>query len=390
MLFALTLMLLPPCDFTIRGAADWARVNDPDKTVICVAPAPTYTYEQVGVVQLTASGTVNRPRWLRWANDDESVHPARVPVDETAAVSQFDVTGSHWIIDRLVVRDAIYQPRVMGTGNTLQRMVFEKPRSWEGRPGGLMVNFWSGSGHAVIDSVFRDPYRAKGVDSYAVYIHQAEGVTVQGNEFIDMVDGVQNGPQAGGGNRIAGNEFYHTPRNYTDCNGRFDPDGACSCSEGAAFVAKGPADQPESYIEDNLVWGFKKTDAVCAGTGTPGVVMDFGSQGGSPPQPMLTRHFTIRNNAMIAWVPNAIYLGREVEDLTITGNFVANAEYAISNVYGQRITVTNNVFAGNKTDYFTGPEARGTVYTGNRRAATAEKCFTLRHITDPHTLCVAY
>lgn len=384
------MLLLPTCDFTIRKAADWARVNDPEKTVICVAPAPTYTYEQVGVVQLSASGTADRPRWLRWSNDDESVHPALVPAEETAAISQFDLNGSHWIIDRLVVRDAIYQPRVMGTGNILQRMVFERPRSWEGRPGGLMLNFWSGSDNAIVDSVFREPFRAKGIDSYAVYIHRAARITVQGNEFINLVDGVQNGPEAGGGNRFVGNEFYQTPEIYTNCSGVFDPDGACACSEGMAIVAKGPADQPESYIENNLVWGFRKTDPVCAGSGTPGVVLDFGAQVGPPLRPMLTRHFTIRNNAIIAWVPHAIYLGRKVEDLTIIGNYVANADVAISNVYGQRITVRDNVFLGNGTDYNTGPEAWGTEYAGNRRAGTADKCFTMRHITDPRPLCVAY
>ena len=282
MLLALAVALLPPCEFTIREKADWAHVNDPDKAVICVAPAPTYTYEDVGVVQLSASGTADKPRWLRWANDDESVHPALVPAAETAAVSQFDLTGSHWVIDRLVVRDAIYQPRVMGTGNVLQRMVFEKPRPWAGRPVGLMLNFWSGSDNAVVDSVFREPYRAQGMDSYAVYINEAERITVRGNEFIDMVDGVSNGPEAGGGNRIVGNEFYHTPASYTDCKGHYDPNGKCSCSEGMAMVAKGPADKPESYIERNLVWGFRKTDPVCAGSGTPGAAFDFGSEAGSP------------------------------------------------------------------------------------------------------------
>jgi hypothetical protein len=112
MLLALTLALLPPCDFTIRETADWKHVNDPDKSVICVAPAPTYTVEQVGVLKLTASGTADRPRWLRWANEDESLHPALVPEEQTAAISGFDITGSHWIIDRLVVRDEIGHPGI--------------------------------------------------------------------------------------------------------------------------------------------------------------------------------------------------------------------------------------------------------------------------------------
>ena len=270
MLLILAVALLPACHFTIRAA-------------------PTCTCEQAGIVQLSASGTANQPRWLRWSNDDEAVHPALVPATQTAAISQFDLTGSHRIIDGLVVRDAIYQPRVMGSRNSLRRMVFEKPRAWEGM----------------------------------------------------------------------------------------------------AIVAKGPADKPESYIEHNLVWGFRKTDPLCAGPGTPGVVFDFGSQAGSPPRPMLARDFTVRNNVLIGWVPHAIYLGRKVEDLKISGNYVANADLAISNSYGRRITIRDNVFVGNGTDYQTGPDARETDYAGNRRAGLAEKCLTLRHITASRTLCNA-
>ncbi len=382
--------MLPACDFTIRTKADWAHVNDPDKTVICVAPAPTYTVEDLGIVQLAASGTAARPRWLRWANDDESVHPALVPADQTAAISQFDVTGSHWVLDRLVVRDAIYQPRVMGTDNVLRRMVFEKPRAWTGRPTGLMLQFTSGSDNALVDSVFREPYRAPGIDSYAVYIHEAERITIRGNEFIDMVDGVQNGPDAGGSNRIIGNEFYHTPASYTDCHGNFDPKGKCSCAEGMAVVAKGPAEKPESYIERNLVWGFRRTDPVCAGSGTPGVVFDFGSWAGSPLQPMLTRHFTVRDNVIIADVPHAIYTGEKVEDLAIVNNYISGADSAIENVYGKRLTITANTFFGNGIDYNTSPLARDTVYAGNRKAGNDTLCVTTRHLTSPGTLCVKF
>ena len=390
MLSVLALALLPPCDFTIREKDDWRHVNDADKTVICVAAAPTYSYEDVGVVQLSASGTADKPRWLRWANDDPSVHPALVPAASTAAISQFDVTGSHWIIDRLVVRDAIYQPRVMGTGNLLQRMVFEKPRPWSGRPVGLMLAFWTGDGNAVVDSVFREPYRAKGIDSYAIYIHQAGRITIQGNEFIDLVDGVSNGPEAGGGNRIVGNEFYQTSASYTDCHGHFDPHGKCSCAEGMAVVPKGPADQAESYIERNLVWGFRKSDPECGGSGTPGVAFDFGSEAGSPLRPMLTRHFTVRDNVIIAQVPNAIYLGRKVEDISFVNNYISGADHGISNSYGQRIRITANTFFANGIDYDTGPAAWDTVYEANRRAGDGELCVTTRHLTSPVPLCVPF
>jgi len=390
MLLSIAMSLLPPCDFTIRTATDWEHVNDADKRVICVAPAPTYTVEQVGVVQLTASGTPESPRWLRWANDDETLHPANVPPEATAALSQFDLHGSNWVIDRIVVRDALYQPRVMGYSNRLQRMVFEKPRPWPGRKLGLMLNVFTGSDHVIADSVFREPFRQSRVDSYALYIHQAQRVTVQGNEFIDLVDGVSNGPEAGGGNRIIDNEFYQTSASYTDCRGNFDPKGKCSCSEGMAFVAKGPTDQPESYVERNLVWGFQKTDPLCAGTGTPGVVFDFGSTATGEPRPRLTRHFTVRDNVILAKVPNAIYLGAAVEDLTISGNYISGAESGVTNLYGKRIEVRGNVFNRNGFNYRTGPDAKGGAYVGNRMAGAAKRCFVVRHLTAPATRCVRW
>jgi len=387
---ALAMAVLPPCDFTIRNKSDWAHVNDPGKRVICVAAAQTYRYEDVGIVQLSASGTPERPRWLRWANDNESVHPANVPAEQTAAVAQFDLTGSYWVLDRLVVRDAVYQPQVMGVGNILQRMVFEKPRRWEGRPTGLMLHFKNGSDNAVVDSVFREPFRARGIDSYAVFISEAERITVKGNEFIDLVNGVQNGPLAGGGNRFVENEFYHTSAAYTDCKGQLDPEGSCSCAEGMAVVAKGPADKPESFIERNLIWGFKRTDQFCAGSGTPGAVFDFGSWDGTPFTPQVTRYFTVRDNIIVASEPHAIYLGLIVEDLTIVGNYVSGADVGISNQYGKRIKVTGNTFHDNKVDYRSGPTAKDTIYEGNRRAANGELCVTTHHLTNPTKRCFPY
>ncbi len=369
MLLTIALLTLPPCDFTIRSKADWAHVNDQDKNVICVAAAPTYTYEDVGVVQLSASGTADKPRWLRWANEDPSVHPALVPSDQTAAISQFDLIGSNWVVDRLVVRDAIYQPRVMGNMNRLQRMVFEKPRVWEGRQNGLMLHLTSGSENAVVDSVFRESYRARGADSYAIYIHHAAGVTISGNEFIDLVGGVQSGPEAGGGHYIVDNEFYHTPAIYTDCRGIYTSTGNCSCSEGMAVVAKGPANQAQSYIERNVVWGFKRSDPTCAGTGSPGTAFDFGSGA------KLTRHFIVRDNVIIADVPSAIYLGRSVEDMTIQRNRIAGSDNAISNVYGERVDVSDNTFLGKRVQFVDSPSA-GTL------------CVTTHHLTGPRNLCV--
>lgn len=384
MIPALALAILPACQFTIRTAADWVHVNDADKTVICVAAAPTYTVESVGVIKLTASGTSTSPRWLRWDNADETRHPARMLRSQTAAVAQFNVTGSYWILDRLVVRDGLYPPQVMGRHNTLQKMLFEQPRPWPGRASGLMLDFVSGSDNAVVDSVFRLPFRAPGIDSYAVYISQARRITVSGNEFADLVDGVSNGPLAGGGNLIIDNEFYHTSASYTDCHGTFTPDGACSCSEGMAVVPKGPAQQPQSYIQRNLVWGFRRTDPYCAGSGTPGVGFDLGSS------EMVTRNFTIQDNVIIAAEPHGIYLGRYVEDISILNNRIYGANTGIANVYGQRITITGNQFGAVAIPYATGPVAAGTVYQNNLVTGDHSYCVNTRHLTNPAVRCIQF
>jgi hypothetical protein len=250
--------------------------------------------------------------------------------------------------------------------------------------GALMLGFVSGSDNAVVDSVFRQGLRVPGIDSYAIYIHEAERITIKGNEFIDLVDGVSNGPLAGGGNKITDNEFYHTPASYTDCKGNFDPDGKCSCAEGMAVVPKGPADKAPSHIERNLIWGFRKTDPVCAGSGTPGVAIDLGSG------EAMTRNFVIRDNIILAAVSYGIYLGRYVEDVEISGNYVAEAEYGISNSYGQRIRVTDNTYYRNGINYHTGPIAWGTVLKRNRRAGKGELCFTVRHLTAPEQRCTPF
>jgi hypothetical protein len=178
------------------------------------------------------------------------------------------------------------------------------------------------------------------------------------------------------------NEMYFTSASYTDCQGNFTPTGACVCSEGMAMVPKGPSSQAMSYIENNFLWGFKRSDQYCAGSGTPGVGIDLGAGG------TMTRNFVVRNNTIVgSGVPSGIYLGRYVEDVIIDKNYVSGTGTGISNTYGQNITVTNNLYYNNGNDYGTSSMASGTTMSGNRTATAGERCEVKRHLTSPTQVC---
>jgi hypothetical protein len=376
------------CDLIINEQRDWQRVNEPGIHAICVQSGKIWSHDEIGVIELTASGTADRPRFLYWHdptdphNDD---HPAYMPLEKQAGLSQFVISGDWWVLDRLTIRGSVGVPSTgSGRHNLLNRMIFERPlnRGQSSKANYLLFRFDSGAQNTVQHSVFRDAGKKPGVDGYAVYFHKETNSRFLYNEMINLAGGIQEGPLSGGNHVAYGNEFYITEEAYTDCNGSYTPTGNCMCSEGQALVLKGAQGPGGFRFEHNIAWGLKPSDRHCAGSGTPGSGINIGSGGRH------TGNADIVNNIVIGTVPYGILLGRHVEDIRISGNYLQGAEIGIQIGYGQNIIVDDNTFQNIGTPVRIGSYATNVNVHGSRSAEPGERCFVRKHITSPQLVCL--
>jgi hypothetical protein len=385
--FSSTVELPAKCDLIIQKQQDWLRVNDPDIRAICVQAGKIWSHQEIGTVELTASGTSDHPRFLYWydPNDKENnEHPARMPIEKQAGLAQFVIRGDWWILDRLTIRGSVSIPTTgSGKYNVLNRMIFERPlnRGQKGKANYLLFRFGSGENNTVQHSVFRDTDKKPGIDGYAVYFHKEKNSSFLYNEMINLAGGIQEGPLSGGNHVAYGNEFYITEDSYTDCAGKYTPSGKCMCSEGQVLTLKGTPSAGGFHFEGNIAWGLKPSDKQCAGTGAPGTGVNIGSGGKN------TQKANIVNNTIIGTLPYGIYLGRDVENIQISSNYLAGMETGIQIGYGLNITVNNNLFYSVDTPVRIGDLARDVQALGNRSAIPGERCITLRHITAPQLFC---
>jgi hypothetical protein len=377
-------IVLPECDYIISNAADWKNINSPSHSVFCVTPA-TYTYKDIGVVQLTQSGTKQKRRYLRWYDpknpDDKETHIANIPQHRLAVIPQFRVKASYWIIDRIAMRNG-RGPNTFEDGasnNILNRILIE------GGTSTLFIRFINSSDNILQHSILRDTIAIPGRDSYTIYFHSSKGERIVNNEIYNYGGGIQQSPSSLGNHVIYGNEMYITDDLYTDCKGNRNKSGPCMCSEGMAVVLKG-IDQPGAMfrIEKNLIYGHRRHDEFCMGSGTPGVAINLGSGGNS------VRNVIIKDNVLLNQVPNNIYMGLHINNVKITGNVIGYSVNGITNVYGKNVIITNNKFVNNAKNIFTSLNA-ATTYENNRNINNEEKanlCFTVKKFTNPHTVCL--
>ena len=376
---------LPACDYIIRKAADWGKINDPRYEVFCVAPG-VYTYKDIGVVSLKRSGTEKRPRYLRWYDPehphDVDTHVVNIPLEKQAVIPQFRLAADYWVIDRIVMRGGRRQNTLESgaSHNVLNRILIEEGTAT------LLLQFFESSHNVLQHSVLRNTIAIPGRDSYVIYFHKSEGERIVDNEIYNFGDGIQQSPLSRNNHVVSGNEMYITDALYTDCKGKRDRKGPCMCSEGMALALKG-VDRPGTTfrIENNLIYGLRRHDDFCMGSGTPGVAIDLGSGGN------VTRNVIIRNNVLLNRVPNNINMGLHVGDVEVSRNVIGYSKYGITNVYGDRVTITENLFVNNDENYHTGSKAVHTIYENNRQASDSEKvslCYRVKKFTNPHTVCV--
>lgn len=337
-----------PRAWIIRTAADWKRINDPAFRVFCVTPG---NYRSVGLIVLTADGTPTNRRWIRWfdpANPaDTATHPVDMPAAKRAVINQILLgdpktknPAHYWTLDRLTITGFNVGANRVGqgtVGSVLNRLLIENAPI-------LFLAFDDGSNNTLQNSVLRNAIPQPKKDVCLIYFNSNASTKILHNELYNAASSaIQIGPGAKSGHLIAGNEIYITPDLYTDCRGHKDPHGECAASE-TGIVLKGPHGAAGTVlIQDNVIWGMRKTDTSVAGTGGPGEGISLGSGG------LSVDNVAISNNAIFG-TGYGVYVGAHVKSVTVNGNVfydIRNREgnaVGLSNGYGDQFKIFNNTF----------------------------------------------
>lgn len=350
-------IILPACDtgvadvFLIDSVSDWKEINSPRYRVFCILPGD---YTEAGTIELKASGTPKKKRYIRLyipgESADVSPHPVKLPLSKQAVIAQLRIgdqarnIGVHdWILDRVVIRGS-YGANWVGNGsrnNILNRLLIEGSKST-----GVLV-FDDASHNILQNSVLRNTAYSPDKDYVLIYFSKDEGEQIINNELYNATaSAIQQGPNSRSNHVIYGNDIYVAPARYTDCEGNFDSKGKCSCTE-VGVVLKGPDIKGHMFrIENNIFWGFRPTDTACGGTGSIGSAINLGSGGHQ------TTNVLIKGN-IIFDSSSGIYLGKNVGGVSIIDNTIHGIGglafppgTAISNLYGHDIEILQNTVVG--------------------------------------------
>ncbi len=374
-------LLTPACDLVVHEPQQLRELNNPDVRVICLTPG-IYDRRSVGTLVLSASGTGRQPRYLLAydpASPGDRTHPARLPRDRRVIIEQFAVTGHNWVLDRLVVRNSPASNLIDGgaVGTVINELLIEGV-------GGAGLYFKRSSNSVVRRTVMRNPAMRPGEDNYHIYIgHGGRALVIEDNEFENGAGAFAMGPDSGGDVVIRNNDMYTTPVRYTDCNGRINGIGPCSCSE-MHVVFKG-IDSPgaTALVESNRMWGARRNDPACASTGSPGHGIYIGAIG------QIVRNITIRNNFLWDNWTNGIFVAQGGTDIMVTNNVIHGSIVGIQNT-GSNVTIRDNRLIANQTHYVGQGSALGSDNERIDVPTSAESiCLEARPITGPQTICVA-
>lgn len=315
----------PPCDYIIDSGAKWAQINSPSYRVFCVAPGD---YTATAIPVLTADGTAQAPRWIRYYGPAaDSTHPYHMLTGQQAIIKYLDFTGAdYWVVDRITVNTGGFgnSRRAMFV-NTSDHNVFSRLDVYGFQQG---ITFYNGSDYNTIqDSTIH--HNTPGYDAGATEVfswNYANGAQpfppcqhnrVISNEIWDVGDGFQSVGDNGSaetyrGTVVFNNDMYLTTARYTDCNGTNTPTGLCARGENAIDIksSSDSADEP-MIIAHNRMWGFREAQS---GTGMSDAGNALGAHLGND-------HLRIEGN--IIWdSATGLLLGYGFTDTVVAGNLI--------------------------------------------------------------------
>ena len=209
-------------------------------------------------------------------------HPLNRAHSQQAIIAGLDLNNaSNWLISGISIKAKKSKSRRplitlgrrgVSVNNTLSQLLIE------GSGGGAgQILIGSGSEKTTIkNSVIRRTNIYPKKDVHCIKINGGVGTLIEKNEIYDCAgDAIQVDGEGAKGGRIVGNDIYLTSSLYTNCKGKHVKNGLCACAENAidlkAGGKKGTGALGDSLqIVNNRIWGFRKTDARCGGTGDAG------------------------------------------------------------------------------------------------------------------------
>lgn len=277
-------------------------LNDPARRVFCVQPGD---YRAAGSLVLSASGTREQPRVLRFNADDGVRNAVQRP--KRATFEQIHVLGSHWVVQGLTIRplrpETTYFLTVWGgDSNVIDGNLVDGSEQPNGNRSNVGIYVGAYEGDPAIGNTIQGNLVRYGNASFAdvdfTGIEIADGRSagesndwnaVLDNEVVDWGDGISIRGHTDDcaqmvmqrGTIVDGNDVYVTTARRADCaTGALDPEGECTCAENGIDVKANPGSDPALWtrITNNRVWGFRPTPAVgCGGSGSNGQAISAGS-----------------------------------------------------------------------------------------------------------------
>lgn len=228
--------------------------------------------------------------------------------------------------------------------------------------GSVGVRFWSGTDNVLEDSLVRDPVTRPGRDSWGIYQGERAGRIVVRRVIVHGSGFSVYAPH--GSALIEDNEFYIPDGYRTDCKGTRQPGGPCQCGEFGIGLKSGHV-----TVRRNRIAGYRQSDAVCGGSGTPGAAIDPAAcgVGQSCPTPDVLIEDNLLTDSHVG-----TYIGPHSQGLVVRNNVYCRNDFAISDGFSGATTVIGgNAFRHNGADYHGYGKARGLV-RGNRKASREE------------------
>jgi len=336
------------CDVTIDPDTALGTLktllNDPGKRVFCVEPGD---YRAAGELFLTASGTAQSRRFLRFAAHDGLRNAVQRP--ERAIFESLRLLGSWWVIQGLTIqpRDGMtaWFVTIYGgdhnviDGNLIDGIEHVPQLTSQNAVVVAGYNGDPATWNTLQANVIRNGNQNRRPGDYeGILIAWGNTATetndfneILDNEIYDWGDGVSVGghtsdcsePAIQSGTVIDGNDVYITGAKRIDCStGASDPAGECACAEeGISVKSRAGADAALwTRITRNRVWGLRPTSASanCGGTGANGQAISAGS--------ICPQHVLVSSNVVLdstqgvtAAGSSWIIAGNLVHDIRIAG-----------------------------------------------------------------------
>lgn len=417
-----------PAMVFIDSNDDWGVINDESKTYFFVTPGD---YTALGEIEISTPGTAESPRWLVYYNPDSPedfvTHPVDMSPELRAEFERIELSGSHWIVDRL------YGTATTGSKNPTLDLhganVIVNRMLCEGGGGGAGQVSINASNIVVQNSVMRNTQIIPNIDIHGMKISGGFDVRIVNNEIYNFAgDGVQLGdkPESFKGVVIYNNDFYIDPSLYPEEVEVIPHENAIDIKQAGvpggpqnyvliknnrfrniAHTPGGTSPNPDQGTIDFSNKNDPKSHVLVEGNIFYDCKIPFNTKGGGQ-----TSNFTITTNLIynatrfMVWMDAEETYNHEITFNTIIGVAEFNGDQEWLNTKCQQLEIYGNLILNGhgitlpesnyKSDYNVFFNTTLPVHEGSRSIVLEsinpsdfeDYCYPFKMHTNPETLCI--